>query len=205
MPDAHLWSPDHPFLYTAQVAIETNGGETDRVPERFGMRQITTREGVLLLNGKPLYLRGFGDDNIEVLSGTPPASKEIYLHRFQLAQSFGFNAVRFHSMTPVPEYFEAADETGILVMAELPAAYTMYFLPHKEFLRNELTAVLRAYHNHPSFLSIAFGNELNPDWIKDEKQRKEFFDTIAEFYHLAKTLDPDANRNVERRNSGTSD
>ncbi len=190
MPGAHLWSPDHPFLYTAQVAIETNGAEPDRVPERFGMRQITTRGDVLLLNGNPLYLRGFGDDNIEVLTGTPPAYKEIYLHRLQLARSFGFNAVRFHSMTPVPEYFEAADETGILVMAELPAAYTMYFLPHKDFLRNELTSILRAYHNHPSFLSIAFGNELNPNWIKDENQRKEFFATVAEFYRLAKTFDP---------------
>jgi hypothetical protein len=190
MPGARLWSPGDPFLYTARITLELKGAGPDRVPERFGMRQIAARGDILLLNGKPLYLRGFGDDNIEVLTGTPPASKETYLHRLRLAKSFGFNAVRFHSMTPPPEYFEAADETGILVMAELPAAYTMYFLPHKDFLRNELISVLRAHRNHPSFVSIAFGNELNPDWIKDESQRKQFFDTIAEFYHLAKTLDP---------------
>jgi hypothetical protein len=190
MPGARLWSPDDPFLYTAEIVLDVNGAERDRISQRFGLREISTRGDVLLLNGKPLYLRGFGDDNIEVLTGTPPASKAVYLDRLRLAKSYGFNAVRFHSMTPVPEYFEAADEIGILVMAELPAAYTMYFLPHKEFLRGELESILRAHRNHPSFLSLALGNELNPEWVKDDAQRKEFFATVAEFYHAAKTIDP---------------
>jgi beta-galactosidase len=190
MPGARLWSPDHPFLYTAEIALEVDGARRDRVSQRFGLREITTRGDVLLLNGKPLYLRGFGDDNVEVLTGTPPASRQTYLSRLRLARSFGFNAVRFHSMTPVREYFEAADETGILVMAELPAAYTMYFLPHKDFLRHELESILRAHRNHPSFLSLALGNELNPEWLKEESKRKEFFETIAGFYRLAKTIDP---------------
>ena len=43
----------------------------DRVEERFGMRQLQTHGNVLLLNGKPLYLRGYGDDNIEVLTRLP--------------------------------------------------------------------------------------------------------------------------------------
>ncbi len=190
MRGAHLWTPDEPVLYTAEIALEVDGVERDRISQRFGMRQITTRGDVLLLNGNPLYLRGFGDDNIEVLTGTPPASKEIHLQRLKLARSFGFNAVRFHSMTPSEDYFEAADEAGILVMAELPAAYTMYFLPHKEFLRGELKDILRAHRNHPSFLSIAFGNELNPEWIKDDGKKKEFFETIADFYKTAKAIDP---------------
>ena len=145
---------------------------------------------MLLLNGKPLYLRGYGDDNIEVLTGVPPASKEVYRKRLQLAKSFGFNAVRFHSMTPMREFFEAADEVGIFVMAELPVAYTQYFLPHKEFLRNELKEILLAHRNHPSFLSLALGNEFNLSWLKSDAERKEFLATVAEFYSYAKQLDP---------------
>ena len=102
------------------------------------MRQLTTQGNVLLLNGKPLYLRGYGDDNIEVLTGFPPLAREVYLERLKQARSFGFNAVRFHSMTPPEEFFHAADEVGLLVMAELPAAYTQYVLPHRAFLRKEL-------------------------------------------------------------------
>lgn len=190
MPGALLWSPDAPHLYTAKLRLVSAGAERDRTTERFGMREITTQGDRLLLNGKPLYLRGFGDDNIEVLTGVPPAKKEVYLERLRLAKSYGFNGVRFHSMTPVREYFEAADEVGILVMAELPAAYTMYVLPHKQFLRKELERILRIHRNHPSFLSLAFGNEFNLGWLPDDARRKEFLETVTDFYQLAKEIDP---------------
>ena len=73
--DARLWSPEQPHLYTAAITLQQGGRERDRVEERFGMRQLQTRGNVLLLNGKPLYLRGYGDDNIEVLTGFPPSSR----------------------------------------------------------------------------------------------------------------------------------
>jgi len=190
IPDASLWSPETPSLYTAKLVLRCGTRECDSVEQRFGVREITTQGNVLLLNGKPLYLRGYGDDNIEVLTGVPPASKDVYRKRLELAKSFGFNAVRFHSMTPMREFFEAADEVGIFVMAELPVAYTQYFLPHKAFLRNELKEILLAHRNHPSFLSLALGNEFNLSWLKSDEERKEFLATVAEFYRYAKQLDP---------------
>jgi hypothetical protein len=209
MPGAALWTPEHPQLHTASIELISGSGSgagsgssseaargrgrgrvRDRVEQRFGLRTIATRGTVLLLNGQPLYLRGYGDDNIELLTGLPPASKDIYRERLTRAKAFGFNAVRFHSMTPVREFFEAADEVGMLVMAELPAAYTQYLLPHKALLRGELTRTLLAYRNHPSLLSLAFGNEFNLEWLKTEPEKREFLDTIADFYKLAKSLDP---------------
>jgi hypothetical protein len=190
VPGAVLWSPDRPHLYTATISLLKGNREHDRVTERFGMREIATSGRVLLLNGKPLYLRGYGDDNIEVLDGFPPASKEVYLQRLRLAKSFGFNAMRFHSMTPVRELFEAADEVGMFVMAELPVSYTQYFLPFRNFLREELRGILLSRRNHPSFLSLAFGNEFNLGWIKEPPRKQEFLDTVAEFYRLAKSIDP---------------
>ena len=69
MPGVRLWSPDTPRLYTARIRLMAAGSERDRIAERFGMREITTRGSQLLLNGQPLYLRGFGDDNVEVMTG----------------------------------------------------------------------------------------------------------------------------------------
>jgi beta-galactosidase len=191
MPNATLWSPDQPHLYTAAISLGTGKRALDRIEERFGLRQFATKGNVLLLNGKPLYLRGYGDDNIEVLTGFPPSSRAVFLERLKLARSFGFNAVRFHSMTPPEEYFHAADEAGLLVMAELPAAYTQYVLPHKEFLREELERVVMSYRNRPSFLSLAFGNEFNLTWLKTDEERKAFLATVADFYAFAKKLHPD--------------
>ena len=191
MPDARLWSPDEPHLYTAVVTLRHGSRERDRVEERFGMRQLQTRGNALLLNGEPIYLRGYGDDNVEVLTGFPPSSRKVFLERLRLARSFGFNAVRFHSMTPPEEFFHAADEVGLLVMAELPAAYTQYLLPHKEFLRQELERVVVSYRNRPSLLSVAFGNEFNLTWLKTDEERKAFLETVADFYQFAKSLHPD--------------
>lgn len=189
--NARLWSPEDPYLYTAAISILCGKAECDHFEQRFGMREITTRGSVLLLNGKPLYLRGYGDDNVEVISGVPPASKEVYLKRLRLVRSFGFNSVRFHSMTPVSQYFDAADEAGLLVLSELPVVYTQYLLPNKEFLREELKSIVLAHRNHPSWLSLAMGNEFNLNWIKDESRKREFLDTVREFYDLAKSLMPD--------------
>ncbi len=191
IPDARLWSPEQPHLYTAVITLRHGAVESDRVEERFGMRQLQTRGNALLLNGRPLYLRGYGDDNVEVLTGFPPSSREVYLDRLRLARSFGFNAVRFHSMTPPEEFFRAADEVGLFVMAELPTAYTQYLLPHKDFLRAELQRVILSYRNRPSLLSVAFGNEFNLSWLKTEHEREAFLETVDGFYRLAKTLHPD--------------
>jgi hypothetical protein len=66
----------------------------------------------------------------------------------------------------------------------------MYVLPHKQFLRQELDRILRAHRNHPSFLSLAFGNEFNLDWLSTDAEKKEFLETVADFHQLAKSIDP---------------
>jgi hypothetical protein len=190
LPDAPLWSPEHPELTTASIEVLVNGKTMDRADERFGFRTVSTEGNRVLLNGKPIYLRGYGDDNVEVLTGFPPASKDVYLKRLAVAKSLGFNAVRFHSMTPPRAYFDAADEAGLLVMAELPAAYTQFFYAHRDHLKRELKSVLLAYRNHPSLLSLGFGNEFNLNWLKNDEERRVFTSAIAEFYRYAKELAP---------------
>lgn len=190
LPTAPLWTPENPALVTAAIELVQDGRAIDGQQQRFGFRQFTTRANVLLLNGKPIYLRGYGDDNVEVLTGFPPSDRSVFVDRLKLAKSFGFNAVRFHSMVPPAEYFEAADEVGMLVMAELPAAYTQYFFAHRDFLKRELRDVLLAYRNHPSLLSLAFGNEFNLGWLKTDADRKSFLASIEDFYTAAKQLAP---------------
>ena len=80
----------------------------------------------------------------------------------------------------------------MLIQAELPVVYNDRFLPNKELLWKELIRILKSYRNHPSFFSLALGNEF---WVGDlekwpEPTRREFLETIREFHGLAKTLDP---------------
>ena len=190
LPDAQFWSPEHPDLYQATLELLEGRTIIDSYYERFGLREIETSGKAILLNGKPIYLRGYGDDNIEVLTGFPSSSKAVHLERFRLAKDFGFNAVRFHSMIPVSECFEAADEVGMLIMAELPAAYVQYFFQHRQFQFQELQDALLAHRNHPSLFCLAFGNEFFPYWLKDDAERKDLQETVSTFYQEAKRLAP---------------
>ena len=74
--------------------------------------------GTLLLNGKPYFIRGLGDDSVEVISGIPMPDKQIYIDRLKMAKRYGFNGIRFLSHTPNKEYFDAADEVGMLLLCD---------------------------------------------------------------------------------------
>ncbi len=102
-------------------------------------------------------------------------------------------------MTPPEEFFHAADEVGLFVMAELPAAYTQYVLPHRDFLRKELEDVVMAYRNRPSLLSLAFGNEFNLSWLETEAERKTFLDDRGRLLPPGQVAAPRRARALERR------
>lgn len=189
-PAAKLWSPESPQLYQAVITLGQGGRVLDEQRQTFGFREVRAEATRLLLNGKPVYLRGYGDDSAEVLTGAPPADKQTYLRRMRAAKELGFNAVRFHSTTPTGECFEAADETGLLVLAELPVVYQEYLLPHKDFLRNELLRIIRAYRNHPSWFLFTLGNEFGLHRIPDQRGKEVFLQTVDEFVRLAKSANP---------------
>jgi len=185
---AQLWSPEHPALYVAEIAVLDGQRVLDSIEQFFGVREFRTAGGKILLNGRPYYLVGFGDLSSEVITGTPSVSLEENRRRVRMAKAFGFNYVRFHSRVPPEEFFEAADELGLLVQSELPVFYSNYLLPHLNFVWNEMDEAFPAFRNHPSFFSSALGNELYPLPGKE----KEFFAAFTEFYRRSKQLNPDA-------------
>jgi hypothetical protein len=187
MADAEPWSPERPKLYVAQLRLLAGASVLESVQQKFGLREVTTKEGKIWLNGRPYYLVGYGDDSVEVIKGVPPVSLDEHRRRIQLAKSYGFNCVRFHSRVPPDEVFQAADEVGLFIQAELPVVYSEFLLPHLEFLWSELEGAMVAFRNHPSWISIALGNELIPFPGKETEFQKAF----NEFHERAKRLNPD--------------
>lgn len=67
VPTAHLWDPETPHLYVATVSLGyVNGGIdfADSVSTRFGLRTISRDGYRFLINGRPLFLPGYGDDSV---------------------------------------------------------------------------------------------------------------------------------------------
>lgn len=181
IPDLKLWTPDHPYLYTIYLSILSGDGNIlDRIPCRTGFREIVIDGYSFILNGKRLFLRGYGDDSVFPDTIAWPSDKEYYLERLRLKKSYGFNFVRHHSSSLPDEYHEACDEIGMFVQVESPLAYgnraknpaaeQVYFDAWKG-------TILRL-RNHPSIFVWCVGNE---------GSGTEFADT---FHRIARELDP---------------
>ena len=114
------WSPEQPNLYRADIVLKKGGKTVHGWIERFGVKKLETRQNKFWLNNKPYFLRGYGDDHTYPLTVCSPADRKIHLSNISIAKDFGFNFVRHHTHVEFPEYFEAADELGILIQSEIP-------------------------------------------------------------------------------------
>jgi len=174
------WSPDEPHLYTLKVS--TQG---DEVSETFGFRTIETRDGKILLNGRPFYMRAALDqDYYPELIGTPP-SQEYIEDEFRKAKELGMNCLRVHIKVADPRYYAAADKVGLLIWTELPN-HILLSEDAKRRARETLAGMVERDGNHPS---IGIWTIINESWgidLTDPSQRA----WLAETYEWLKSLDP---------------
>ncbi len=174
------WSPDEPNLYKLKVST---GG--DEVIETFGFRTIETRNGQLLLNGRPFYMRAALDqDYYPDLIYTPP-SQEYIENEFQRAKEMGLNCLRVHIKVADPRYYAAADKIGLLIWTELPN-HILLSEDAKRRARQTLMGMVERDGNHPS---ICIWTIINESWgidLTDASQRT----WLAETYEWLKALDP---------------
>jgi len=177
------WSPANPHLYKAEIALKLNGKKIDGWVERFGVRKWEVRGADFYLNDKKFFARGYGDDYIYPLTICSPADREVHKKNLQAAKDFGFVYVRHHTHCEVPEFFEAADEIGMMVQPELP-----YYSDHpsardkdKKWFRpkEDLAELITHYRRYVSLSTYCTGNE----GYMGEPLDKEI-------YQLAKKLDP---------------
>jgi hypothetical protein len=175
-----LWSPDEPNLYTLKVS-----NLHDEVTEMFGFRTIETRDGKILLNGRPFYLRGALDqDYYPELISTPP-SLEYIEDQFRKAKEMGLNCLRIHIKVADPRYYTAADKVGLLIWTELPN-HILLSQHARRRARETLMGMLERDANHPS---IGIWTIINESWgidLTDPAQRA----WLTETYQWLKELDP---------------
>jgi len=191
MPDMRLWSPEDPFLYDVRVTLEKDGKTADVLSDRTGMREFAVGggEGAFVLNGKPYFLRGLGYDSIEPITGTPMPDKAIYVERLKHIKDLGFNCVRFLAHTPFREFFDAADEVGVLVQAEGENFMSGFPMPPEaaKLLAGQVPRIIREHRNHPSWYAFSCMNECGYLTPADFDIKRGYIDSA---HRTFKELDP---------------
>ena len=154
------WDEFNPALYS--FVIKSGKSELKR---RFGFRSIGNINGNLTLNNSRIFLRGNLECVIFPLTGCPPTTKREWKQLIMQAKSYGLNHLRFHSWCPPSAAFDAADELGFYFQVELPhwSLKVGQDVGTTTFLKNEGRKIITDYGNHPSFILMTLGNELEGD------------------------------------------
>ncbi len=193
-----LWDIEAPHLYTARVRLEL-GDTADQVTARFGFREISTRDGQLLLNGRPIVLLAALDQDLYPDTIYTVPSDEYLRDQFQKALDLGLNCLRCHIKPPDPRYLDLADEMGLLVWAEIPSWRTFYTRgtthPHQLDLHpaihrrveQTLAEMIHRDYNHPSLVIWTLVNE---DWGTALPLSAADRAWVADLYDRCKRLDP---------------
>jgi hypothetical protein len=192
---AARWDEFDPRLYEAHVSLASRDGRyTDACAETFGLREISHRGNQLLLNERPIFLRGNLECCIFPRTGHPPTEVAEWARIYTIARSYGFNHFRFHSYCPPEAAFIAADQAGFLLHVELPFwVHDVGRVPARDaFMRAEGERIQDAYGNHPSFVMLALGNELQGDFtfmnrLTDDLKRRDprrLYTTHADYTRL---------------------
>ncbi|MGI6705824.1 MAG: glycoside hydrolase family 2 protein [Clostridia bacterium] len=180
------WDTDNPNLYDVEFRLSREGEQLDRVKSYFGLRKISTKDGMVLLNNRPIFQRLVLDQGYFDGGLLTAARDEDYIRDIQLTKEFGFNGVRKHQKLEDPRYLYWADKMGLLVWSEMGSAYefndTMMEINMKEWEG----AVARDY-NHPSIIAWTLMNESwgIPNVLVDQKQQHH---TLA-LYYMVKAYD----------------
>ena len=154
--DLKLWSPESPKLY--DVFIEA---ETDQVREQLGFRSIETRGTDILLNGRPIFLRGVCIHEEAPLRGGRAYSREDAVTVLSWAKELGANFVRLAHYPHNEFMVREADRMGILVWSEIPVYWTIQW-ENKETLknaRNQLQEMIARDKNRAAVVIWSVANE----------------------------------------------
>ncbi|HYY10492.1 MAG TPA: glycoside hydrolase family 2 TIM barrel-domain containing protein [Kineosporiaceae bacterium] len=182
-----LWTPDAPNLVEATIELLDAEGTVDEVASYTALRSVAAAGRRVLLNGRPYFLRLVLDQGYWRESHLAAPSGEALREEVEIIKELGFNGVRLHQKVTDPRFLYWCDRLGLLVWAEMPAAYE--FSPRMiERITREWLEVLHRDYSHPCVVAWV---PVNESWGVPRLERSAAQrDLVRALYHLTKALDP---------------
>ena len=175
-----LWSPESPNLYSAVVTVEAGGKARDAERVSFGVRSATfDADKGFFLNGKSVKIKGTCNhhDHAGVGAALPD---RLQWYRVAVLKDMAGNAVRTSHNMPTPEWVEACDRLGMMMMCE-----TRLMTSTSEGMA-QLEVMIKRYRNSPSIILWSMGNE---EWtmMRQPQGERVITDMIARSHELDPT------------------
>lgn len=206
IPDVQLWSPEHPYLYETTVELKDGGKTVDAYRCQTGVRTIAVEGSRLLLNGKPIHLRGFGKHEGFPIFGRAFA-QPVAVKDFELMRWTGANSFRTSHYPYDESVYDMADRLGFLIIDEMPSV-GLYFYDEQDNIDRRravcdqyLEEMIRRDKNHPSVIIWSVANEpsykgmggANYDGKEqkgDDRENQQAIQFLGGLVKQAKEMDP---------------
>ncbi|MCI5840774.1 MAG: glycoside hydrolase family 2 [Clostridium sp.] len=177
VPDARLWSPEAPFLYTLLLTLDCNG-EKDEVSSYFGMRKfsiVKDSAGIprLGLNNKPYFQRGLLDQGYWPESQLTPPTDEAMIFDIEKMKELGYNMLRKHIKEEPLRWYYHCDRLGMLVWQDM--------ISGGQYIGNVLAGVLPNINIHVKDSKYKSFKRDKPEWRQEFKD--ELFGMIDNLYN----------------------
>ncbi|MBD3176534.1 MAG: hypothetical protein GF320_15245, partial [Armatimonadia bacterium] len=188
-PDARYWSHEDPYLYQLETTLRADGEVVDRVRTRFGFRELWIEGPDFYLNGSRIQLLASSSWPVDQRY----ASREDVREFWEALKAGNVVAFRTHTQPWRRQFYEVADEVGILVIPEgaIWNDDTSYRVNDPEFWENyatHLERMTRQYRNNPSVVMYSLCNEFHGAELNLENEYATGM--LAEMGHRMKDWDP---------------
>ncbi len=173
VPNAHLWSPDDPFLYGLEVTLTRNNKVVDKVTSYFGMRKVEIKKdekGIdrIFLNNKYYYNLGTLDQGFWPDGLYTAPTDEALAFDIKAAKAMGFNTIRKHIKIEPARWYYYTDKIGMLVWQDMVNPNQGLPEGSKEEFEREAAETLNQLYNYPSITAWVLFNE---KWGQYDQER----------------------------------
>ena len=186
VPDATRWDIDNPYLYTVTARLVRRNEVYDEVSARAGVRSFACdpSEG-FSINGVNTPLRGVSRHQDRLYKGNA-LTREDHYEDARLIKELGANTIRLAHYQHAQDFYDACDEMGFVVWAEIPFISSMNDDPaaHQNCI-SQMTELIVQNYNHPSICFWGISNEILIGAIS-----QQLIDNHKELAALCKRLDP---------------
>lgn len=182
-----IYRADHPFLFDLQVYLKDKEGNVlHHISSYFGMREVKTENGRVLINGAPVYLKlvlnqGYYPGGLLTAPSVEAMEKDI-----DMMIAMGFNGCRIHQKVEDPYFLYLCDKKGFYLFQECASSYG-FDKDEQRRMMNEWIEIVKNNYNHPSIIAYT---PLNESWgvegIPYDREIQHFADSL---YHLIHSLD----------------
>lgn len=192
-----LWSPDAPNLYRADIVLLDGEQILDASSERFGFTKLACVGKQIQVNDQPYFIRGSGDFISCPETGCPDWNRDRWRERLRTLRSYGYNQIRLQSYVYGPEYYDIADEVGLIIQSEMgmlggwgsSTIWHTYQWPvptaaNYDRLKTQWDHVVLRDVNHPSATIYCMSNEYATG------AARRFLKTAWRCYHETKAVKP---------------